>query len=179
MLGPSLIGAKISLEPVRLDDLALFTQWRADRTVTRYLNMRMVPSLSQETEWYERMARDESVVHWSIALEGRTIGSTEIRNISARDRQASTGMMIGERSEWGKGYASEAVALRSAFAFEDLALERLETCSLADNAAMHRVLEKVGYRLIGRRTRAHWAANGWHDELLFELLRDDWASVPR
>jgi hypothetical protein len=46
--------------------------------------------------------------------------------------------------------------------------------SESQEADMHRVLEKSGYRNIARRRNVYWRAGRWHDDFLFELLRDDW-----
>jgi RimJ/RimL family protein N-acetyltransferase len=173
MLGPILHGEKISLEPAKPADLPVFIRWFADTGATRYLLARFAPSESQEAEWYESVARSQSTVHWSIVAEGTTIGVTGIHDIDWINRHATTGTLIGERSEWGKGFASEAVRLRTAYAFDELGLERLETHSLADNVAMHRALEKSGYQNIARRRNVYWRAGRWHDDFLFELLRDD------
>jgi RimJ/RimL family protein N-acetyltransferase len=174
MLGPILRGEKISLEPAKPADLPLFIRWFADTGVTRHLLMRFAPSEGQEAEWYDTVAKSDSTVHWSIVADATTIGTTAIHDIDWINRQAKTGMLIGERSEWGKGFGTEAVRLRTAFAFDELGLERLESTSLVDNVAMHRALEKSGYRSIARRRNVRWRAGTWHDDFLFELLRDEW-----
>jgi RimJ/RimL family protein N-acetyltransferase len=174
MLGPTVRGETISLEPAQPADLPTFVRWFADTEVTRYLLVRFPPSQSQEEEWYAATARSTSTVHWKMVAEGRTVGVTGIHDIDWLNRHAITGLIIGERDAWGRGYASEAVRLRTAYAFDDLGLERLETQSFADNLPMHRVLEKAGYRTIGRRQRFYWRGGRWHDSLLFELLREEW-----
>lgn len=174
MLGPSLRGALISLEPARPDDASLRQSWFSDLDVTRLYTSPGVPSLEQERESFERAARDDSVVLWRIARNGISIGQTFLHHVNWIDRQAESGLWIGERSEWGKGYATEAVRLRTAFAFEELGLERLETSSMDVNIGMQKALERSGYRRIGTRRRRFWRSGQWHDEIIFELLRDEW-----
>ena len=82
--------------------------------------------------------------------------------------------MIGDTSCWGRGYASEAVRLRTAYAFEELGLERLGSESFVENVRMHRALEKSGYHKIGRQRHYVYRGGAWHDVFLFELLREDW-----
>src|SRR5207302_5954338 len=108
---------------------------------------------------------------------GKTIGSTAIHDIEWINRTATTGTVIGDRSEWGKGIGTESVRLRTAYAFQELGLERLETESLAENTPMHRCLEKSGYRQIGVRQRSIYKGGGWHDRYIFELLRDEWEAL--
>lgn len=176
MFGPVLRGKGLSLEPPRLDNLALYCGWFADVDVTRYMLVRFPASLQQEEEWYTSMARSTSDVVWNIVVDGEIIGNTGIHSIDWISRHGSTGSVIGNRSMWGKGYGSESVRLRTAYAFEELGLERLESESFADNVAMHRALEKSGYRKFA--TRSHYVYRGgrWHDCYLFEVLREEWAA---
>lgn len=174
MLGPILRGDKLSLEPATADDLPLFCAWFANLEVTRYLIMRFPPSLEMEEEWFRRVAASNADVYWVMKVEGRTVGSSAIHEIDWMSRHATTGTIIGDPGDWGKGYASEATRLRTAFAFNELALERLETESFAGNIGMHRALQRAGYREIGRRRRARFAGGTWHDTVIFELLREEW-----
>src|SRR5437899_2038100 len=151
MLGPVLRGEKVSLEPAQPEDAPLRCRWFADLELSRFWTGPDAPSLRQEEESFERWARDQSGVTWRITLEGRTIGSAWLCDIDWRNRQAWQGLVIGERSEWGKGYGSEVVKLRTAFAFQELGLERLETSSLESNIGMHRALERSGFHKIGVR----------------------------
>jgi RimJ/RimL family protein N-acetyltransferase len=45
---------------------------------------------------------------------------------------------------------------------------------MAVNIGMHRALERSGYRRIGIRRQKFWRNGQWHDEIIFELLRDEW-----
>lgn len=174
MLGPILGGERISLEPPRTEDLATYRAWLANLEVTRYFLRRFAPSEKQEEEWFERVSTAQDSVVWRIVLDGRTIGNCGIHAIDWINRQGVTGLMIGETSQWGKGYASEAVRLRTAFAFDELGLERLESESLAENVAMHRTLEKSGYAKIGRKRHAVHRNGAWLDIYIFEALREEW-----
>jgi RimJ/RimL family protein N-acetyltransferase len=174
MLGPTLRGKLISLEPARLDDAPLRQRWFADLEVTRFYTGPGVPSDGQEEQSFEQAARDDSVILWRIDLDGLSIGQAFLYDLNWIDRQTLTGMWIGERSQWGKGYGSDVVRLRTAFAFEELGLERIETSSMDVNIGMHRALERSGFRRIGTRTHRFWRGGRWHDEYIFELLRHEW-----
>ncbi len=174
MLGPRLYGERISLQPARPEDLETFQHWFANLEVTRYLLTRFAFSAKQEEEWYQRVSHDEGIVSWRVVVAEATIGVTSIIGIDWINRQAMSGTIIGDRSQWGKGYGSEIVALRTRYAFDELGLERLETQSFAENRAMHRALEKAGYQGIGRRRHSVYRGGSWHDTLIFELLREEW-----
>lgn len=174
MLGPILRGKHISLEPLRSDDIDLYLSWFADPDLTRYLLKRFVPSRECEQEWLRGAATNRSSVQWNIVLDGRTIGVTAIHDIDWRNRHATSGTFIGDRATWGKGYGSDAVRLRTAYAFDELGLERLETQSMAENLGMHRALERSGYHRFAVRRHYSFCGGSWHDSYLFELLREEW-----
>ena len=173
-LGPILRGERISLQPPRLEDLPIYRSWFANLEVTQTLLMRFVPSEKQEEEWYERVSQGDEHVVWRIVADDRTVGNTGIHSIDWINRHGETGLIIGEVAAWGKGYASEAVKLRTAYAFEELGLERLGSESFVVNERMHRALEKSGYQKIGKKRHAVYRSGTWHDVYLFEVLRDDW-----
>jgi RimJ/RimL family protein N-acetyltransferase len=174
MLGPILRGERISLEPARMEDAALRCSWLADLELSHFWTSPTVPSLKQEEEAFDRWARDDASVHWRLVVDGETAGSVFLHSIDWINRQGQQGIVIGRRADWGKGYGSEAVKLRTAYAFEELGLERLETSSLESNIGMHRALERSGFVRAGLRRRALYVQGEWRNEVMFELLRSEW-----
>jgi [ribosomal protein S5]-alanine N-acetyltransferase len=177
MLGPILRGENITLEPPEPEDLPIFRAWFAELEVTQYLIMRFVPSISAEEEFYQHQSASANDLLWKIVAGGKTIGTTGISAISWINRNATTGLLIGDPAEWGKGYASETVRLRTAYAFNELGLERLSSESFVDNLPMHRALEKSGYQNIGRARHVFFKGGRWHDVYLFEVLRHEWLAL--
>jgi RimJ/RimL family protein N-acetyltransferase len=173
VFGPTLKGSNVELAPVAPGDLPLINRWWALPEVNRFWAGIGVPSLRRTEEWYERSARSDEVIIWSVRGAGRTIGHTFLV-VSWRHRRAWSGLLIGESDMWGAGYGSEAVRLRTQYAFRELGLERLESESVDENVGMHRALQKSGYRVIGRKRHVFYRGGRWHDSLLFELLREDW-----
>lgn len=181
MLGPIIHGTHISLVPHQTEYLDTYRRWFADTEVTRYMLLRFPPSAGQEAQWFERMSTAPDVIGWAILLNERDllIGSTGLQDIDWRNRHAHSGIMIGEKAYWGKGYASEAMRLRTAYAFHELGLEKVLTNVIAENHASRRALEKAGYRQCGLLRRNRFFDGGWHDEWLGEILREDWEQARR
>jgi [ribosomal protein S5]-alanine N-acetyltransferase len=174
VLGPILRGTLIDLEPGQAEDVPLRRRWLAELEVSRLLGPPGVLSLRQEEEKFERDARAEDRFLWRIVLDGAFIGQANLHDIEWQHRQTRQGTWIGDRAHWGKGYATEVVRLRTAFALGEVGLERIETSSMAANIGMHRALERSGFRRIGLRTRMCYFEGAWHDEYIFELLREEW-----
>ncbi|MGQ3284705.1 GNAT family N-acetyltransferase [Bosea sp. (in: a-proteobacteria)] len=87
--------------------------------------------------------------------------------------QACTlGYWMGERHA-GRGHMSEAVRGALRFAFQDLALHRVEAACLPSNEPSRRLLERVGFQHEGL-ARAYLRINGlWADHLLYAALASD------
>ena len=80
--------------------------------------------------------------------------------------------MIGERRAWGRGFATDAVRVRTRFAFEQLGLHRIEGHTIHD--AMRRVYEKCGYQHEGVARQKIWREGRWFDAALFAILDADY-----
>ena len=177
MYGPVLTGTKVTLRPPEDADAARFVEWFADVEVTRYLGRRAVPALFQEEEFLKRVGESKTDVFWMIEAEGRAIGASGIHQIDWVNAHAITGTVIGDRSMWRKGLGSESMALRTAYAFEQLNLHKLMTQVFMENEPSKRGLVKVGYREIGMEREHFFREGRWHDHWLAELLRSDWEKL--
>lgn len=179
MFGPIIEGQRVRLTPPRSDHAASYQAWFSDGEVTRYLLRRYPLFRDQEERAIESAADDPNRVLWSITLrggadDGQLVGTTWLERIDWRNGEAKTATVIGERSAWGKGYAGEAMNLRTEYAFVDLGLRRLWSGVEMPNVNSQRALTKVGYRPCGVR-RKHVLVNGeWIDVWMGELFREDW-----
>ena len=175
MLGPTLDVERLRLEAPRPEHLSGFVCWFADPEVTRYLLRRHPPSLRQEEAWFERMAASETDVVWAVLVKQvGVVGVTGLHRIDWRSRHGWIEISLGDRSQWGKGYATEAVRAVTGYAFGELGLEKVLASVYSGNDASLRILEKVGYRQAGLLCRHVFFGGAWHDEWLGEIFREEW-----
>src|SRR5258705_12317688 len=140
--------------------------------VPRYLLSGSPFTTRWEEDGLERIGNDPSQVMWAIVLKhnGRLIGNAALEHLDWRNRRAESGTVIGEKDEWGKGYAGEAMRLRTRYAFRELGLETVTTRAVIANAASRRGLERAGHRQ-ARGLRHHYFEDGrshyaWAGEIL-------------
>jgi RimJ/RimL family protein N-acetyltransferase len=176
LLGPVLEGKRVRLEAPRAENLETFVRWFADPDVTRYLLRRYPPSLRQEEAWLESMAASGEDIVWAVSLResGALIGVAGLHKIDWRHRHGWIEISLGDRSAWGKGYATETLRLGTVYAFHELGFEKVLASVYGGNDASLRILAKIGYRECGRLRRNAFFAGQWHDEHLAEFLREDW-----
>ncbi|WP_298916820.1 GNAT family protein [uncultured Algimonas sp.] len=97
-------------------------------------------------------------------------------NLTHVERAAAQSAKLGywvSRAHINRGYARAAVKALSAFAFDTLALHRIEAAVQPDNAASIRVLEANGFAHEGT-ARGLLRINGqWADHVVYSRLRSD------
>ena len=87
-----------------------------------------------------------------------------------RTRDAESGIFIGRHDLYGKGIASEAIRLRTAYAWSELRLRRVHNWIGLRNRGSRRANEKAGYRQMGRYPRSWFRSGQWHEEWLGEIF---------
>lgn len=174
MFGPYLRGRQLTLRPADDSDPPRFLPWFEDMEVTRYLGRRTGAALYQEVDFFKQVGESKTDVMWIIEYEGRAVGGTGIHRIDWMNAHGTTGILIGDKSAWHRGLASEAMALRTRYAFRELNLRKLVTEVYVANQASRRALEKSGYRTVGIHRQHFFSGGEWHDVWIGEVLREDW-----
>jgi RimJ/RimL family protein N-acetyltransferase len=169
-------GERVQLVPpdkrLHLENYVL---WFNDPEVTRFMLQYMPMTRMAEEAWFDGLAERKDDVVWAVHDEhGRHIGTTGIHVRDWRNRSAITGIVIGEKSAWGKGYGSEVMRTRTRWAFEELGLHRLESECFADNIGSATCLARAGYRKIGIARKSRWRSGRWHDCILWDMLEEDY-----
>jgi RimJ/RimL family protein N-acetyltransferase len=114
---------------------------------------------------------------WTIEHEGRAIGHCYMRQIDRREGHATAAMLIGDRSEQGRGLAAEASTLRNEFAFGHPWFNKMKASAFTENVASHRLLERAGYRRVSTAKGPALRGGRPREVLLFELTRADYERV--
>ena len=77
----------------------------------------------------------------------------------------------------GRGLATEAGGAVLAFAYGPLGLHKVTVGCITENEASRRVIEKLGFRLLGEQ-REHMHRHGrWWGHLTYEMLVGDWRAM--
>jgi RimJ/RimL family protein N-acetyltransferase len=126
-----------------------------------------------DSEWQQRRLFLLSL--WEKAT-GRYVGETYLANPDWTVLSLELGYFLVQAAT-GQGYATEAARAAVRWAFDGLAVSRLDLQCRADNPASQRVAERLGFRLEGRQRLRHRKKDGTLvDRLWYGLLRADWQS---
>ena len=112
-----------------------------------------------------------------IELDGRLVGSLDARQPrnGLPPGVYEIGVGLFEEQDRGRGVGARAVTLLVGHLFDDPATERVQASTWVENAAMRRVLEKLGFRAEGvMRSFMPAAGGGRQDYVLYAVTREDW-----
>ena len=144
----SIATARLVLRRPAAADVDAIFAYASDVEGTRFMGWPRHQSLDDTKQFLEFCAREwekNGMGAYLITLDGRVIGSTGLHKASAH--RAVTGYIV-LRSEWGKGYATEACRAMMELG-RSLGFIRIDARCHADHAASARVLEKCGMTLEG------------------------------
>lgn len=117
--------------------------------------------------------KEGRIVPFVITYDGDVVGQLSASEIS---RGALWSCSIGYwiASEYaGRGITPAAVALAIDYLFALVGLHRVEICIRPENAASLRIVEKLGLRYEGRRTRYIHIDGAWRDHDCFAITREE------
>lgn len=101
------------------------------------------------------------------------IGTLKIYDIDILSRKASIGIMIGNRSFWGKGIATKALKLSLHYIFKILKLEKACAGYQSDNIGMARAFEKAGFHIEGSLKKHIFTDGAIQDLILVACFREN------
>lgn len=168
---------KVTLRPLKNEDSATLYDWINHREQVLW-NAPYCPvaELSHES-WFSRIVNNKDNVIFGIVLNeaDKLIGSCQLHSIHPVHRSAELQIRIGEVSERGKGYGTDAVRLLQQFAFEDLNLHRVFLTVKANNIAALKIYEKCGFKHEGVQRRAAFIDGKYHDLVMMSILREEFS----
>ena len=150
--GKRLFGEKTVLRAKHLTDAGNDYLWATDDDLTRLDATDPYPyPLDEYLANYPAGIRDLTKMQFAIeTLEGRHIGNCTCYNIDAICREAELGILIGDRTYWGKGYGTDAVRTFMKYIFEELGMQKICLHTLDWNVRGIRCFEKCGFVECGR-----------------------------
>ena len=148
-----IVTPRLMLRPVGVDDIsAAYLDGLNDPDVVRWTEARhVVWTRERAAEWIERsnVPGVSLLLGWFVRGSGKHIGNIRLFNMHPLHRRAELSLIVFDKTEWSKGYATEAVTAVTAYAFATLALHRIHADYYAGNAASARVFAKAGYEIEG------------------------------
>jgi [ribosomal protein S5]-alanine N-acetyltransferase len=160
---PRIDGERIYLRRLRESDVSqAYLAWMNGPDISQYLESRFIEhTMESLSAFVAAMADDPRNLFTGIFLKDgdRHVGNIKLGPIDLHHSHAEVGLLIGDRECWGKGYATEAIAAITRFAFEEINLHKIVAGAYEDNGGSTKAFLKAGYALEGN-LRSHWWSSG-------------------
>jgi RimJ/RimL family protein N-acetyltransferase len=125
-----------------------YVDWINDSEVNTYLETRGNYTIDLLKSYIEEQYKKE-IYFWAIHLKGsnKHIGNIKIDPINNEANAGEYGILIGDKTSWGKGYAKEASIRILKYCFEELKLTTITLGVIEDNVNAVRLYKNMGFKV--------------------------------
>ena len=174
---PVLRGKRLLLRPLEMSDVGEeYISWLNDSEVTRYLEVGDATSTRATVKKYLERFQNGVTDHIFAIIDIKTglhVGNVTLNHIHSKLGTADTGLIIGRKEFWGKGYAAEAWSLLVGFAFENLRLRKIIAGAAVENIASIGSLKKLGFKIEGTLRKEILVDGEYQDTVRMGLFRGE------
>ena len=176
MKNPFIVGEKLYLRPLEMDDLESTISWFNDGEVTQFINRVIPMNRTTGTEFIEKLYRDGREIVLGIVDNetDRLIGQIALHDISMPFRHAGLAIIIGDKSYWSRHYGTKALTMMLEYGFNQLNLHKVYVTVHAINKRAVNAYKGVGFQHEGV-LRDHAYHNGKYVDVCFmSILKEEW-----
>lgn len=164
ILCSKLISSRIVIRDLCEADATLrYLEWIHDPEVNRFLESRFSPpkNVVDLAEFIRVCSKSDNTLLLGMFLADQLIhiGNIKLGPINWHHKTADIGFLVGEKSQWGKGFATEAISVVCEYAFLNLGLEKLTAGTYEENLGSQKTLLKCGFIREGV-LRNQWVSDG-------------------
>lgn len=179
-----LYGTRIRLRAIEPGDEDILYKWENDQRYWQVSNTLTPFSRQILREYLDHAHLDLfQARQLRLAIEAldseKVVGLIDLFDFDPHHQRAGIGILIGEPSEWGKGYAKDALNVLLKYVFTVLLLNQVY-CSIDEsNTASLNLFKNAGFRITGIKEKWNRSFIGWSNEWFLQITSDDWSLIDR
>ena len=154
---------ELYLQTISVDDAnETYVEWLNDPHINQYLETHFYPqNIDSIVEFIKSMVANPNEHLFSIRMQAdnKHIGNIKVGGINTAHSLGEVSLFIGDKSAWGKGFATQAIQLISRYSLEKLQLRKLIAGAYKPNIGSTRAFVKAGYCQDGI-LQNHYLLNG-------------------
>lgn len=176
MENPFLIGEKIYLRPLELEDTKFLSKGENNPLVRQSLFLALPISSTAGQERIEQYMKSKEVIVLIIVEKetNKPVGQTAFFRIDYVSRAAIFYLAILDPACWSKGFGQETTQLMVDYAFKTLNLNRIQLHVCAENMPAIKIYQRVGFIKEGVLRHAMFRNGTYIDFWVMGILRSDW-----
>ena len=101
----------------------------------------------------------------------RSIGCVDLFDFDPKNKRAGVGILIADKADRGRGYATEALHLIVDYAFEVLDLHQIYSNVRVENESSVALFKKVGFEVTGLKQDWMYEQGKFYDEYTMQLIK--------
>ncbi len=167
---------RVYLRALEPEDYKKSYKWRNDPEIQDLVGgHKYFVSSENEKNWVAKNTYNSDRIVLAICLKDndKYIGNVMLQNFDWINRSCSAPFFIGDKSEWGKGYGTEARMLMLDFAFKERGMERISDLVIEGNEASRKLLLKCGYKEEGVMRNSVFKNGRFQNQIVMGLLKED------
>jgi ribosomal-protein-alanine N-acetyltransferase len=161
--------------------------WLRDQEVIKYIGREEYFGeifFDEIKKYVTSVWENKYVSFWAVYLSeyNKFIGTVKINYFNEaglKSKTADIGIMIGERSIWGKGIAGFTLSLVCEYGFNQLSARKLTAGALANNIAVIKAFKKIGFVEEGRIRSRLLIGGEYHDHVLMGCFPNEFRGIPK
>ncbi|MFK7832197.1 MAG: GNAT family N-acetyltransferase [Winogradskyella sp.] len=125
-----------------------YVNWINDAEVNTYLETRGNYTL-ELLKSYIKDQNNKETYFWAIHLKAskKHIGNIKIDPINLESKTGDYGILIGDKTNWGKGYAKEATLRILEYSFKNIKLLKVKLGVIEDNVNAFKLYKNIGFKI--------------------------------
>jgi len=170
-----LIGERIYLSPLNIEDAEKYVEWFCDFKASDGMEKSgKLVTVENEREWIENTLKNNAFQFAIINLENdELIGTCGFSALNHQHRIGTVGIFIGEEKNRNNGYGTEALRLLLDYGFNYLNLNNIMLQVKSFNERAIACYKKVGFREIGRRRESYYLNGKYYDNVYMDILSSE------
>jgi diamine N-acetyltransferase len=167
----------ITLRAMEPEDIELLYAWENDPEIWE-VSHTLVPFSKYILALYIQNADKDIFESKQLRLmistkNGKTVGAIDLFDFDPYHSRVGIGLLIHNREDRSKGYASAALELLITYCFNKLNIHQLYVNIETNNKASQHLFEKYGFISCGIKKEWLRSDSGWKDEVMLQLIRQE------
>lgn len=139
---------RLFLKPITMEHCTeRYLSWLNDYEVCKYLETKPPYTMEKLRVFIESIV-SQDILMWAIHTKETDIhiGNIKIDPITG-DKQGEYGILIGDTTQWGKGFAQEVSQAVIDYCFHTLSLKKITLGVIAENKSAIKLYKKLGFEV--------------------------------
>lgn len=173
MKNKEIITERLLLKPLSKEHLTdQYLSWLNDKETTQFINNSKIKYDFTALENYINNVIEKKIFCWAIHLINtkKHIGNIKIDPIIPVHKVGSYGILMGDKTEWNKGYAKEASIAVIKFCFEEIGIRKITLEVTSKNKAAYHLYKKIGFESEGKRKFQEYYDGVYYDSHVMAIF---------